>query len=76
MSKLDDKFIAAIEEIKTCFVVAQAMAKNSFKISEENTRLREALKKVDKDIETFYLHNDDECKISPCPNCLIKQALK
>jgi len=43
MSKLDDKFLAAIEEIKTCFVVAQAMAKNSFSISEENKRLKEEI---------------------------------
>ena len=39
MSKLDDKFNDGLEEIKTCFVVAQAMAKNSFKISQQRDNL-------------------------------------
>ena len=39
MSKLDDKFNKAIGEAESCFVVAQAMAKNSFKIGLERDDL-------------------------------------
>jgi len=58
MSKLDDKFVSAIEEIKECFVVAQAMAKNSFKtgllnddLRAENKRLKDGLCSVRKSTE-------------------------
>lgn len=40
MSELEEKFDKAIKEIKSCFVVAQAMAKNSFSVSEENIKLK------------------------------------
>lgn len=41
MSEFDEKFNRLIEEIKGMFVVAQAMAKNSFQVSLENERLKE-----------------------------------
>ena len=47
MSEMIDKFYKAIDDIKNMFTVAQAMAENSFKVSEENTRLREALERID-----------------------------
>ncbi len=46
MSKLDDKFNQAIEDTKECFVVAQAMAKNSFKIGLERDDLLAVCKDV------------------------------
>lgn len=56
MSELDDKFNKAVEDIKSYFVVAQAMAKNSFKISEERDGLRaenERLKDLFERIQTW-----------------------
>lgn len=50
MSKLDDKFAAAIEEIKNCFVVAQGMAKNCFSVGEKNEVLREENKRLREEI--------------------------
>lgn len=44
MSNLDDKFLTALEEIKECFVVAQAMAKSSIKIGLERDDLLAALR--------------------------------
>ena len=37
---LDEKFDEAIGKAKSCFVVAQAMAKNEFAVVEENTKLQ------------------------------------
>lgn len=48
MSELDDKFLAATEEIKECFVVAQVIAKNSFKIGLQRDALLEACKEASK----------------------------
>ncbi|KKK88927.1 hypothetical protein LCGC14_2738240 [marine sediment metagenome] len=60
MSKLDDKFNVAIEEIKECFVVAQAMAKNSFKIGLQRDDLLAACELTKKRLLTHGSW-DDNC---------------
>lgn len=77
MSEMIDRFYKAIEDIKNMFTVAQAMAENSFKVSEENTRLREALEKLKNE---FIHHGEiwDEPEIKTLKEWykIVEQALK
>jgi hypothetical protein len=57
MSKLDDKFNNAVEEIKDAFTVAQAMAKSSFSVSDENDALRKENKTLMEDLIEFGRHS-------------------
>ena len=66
MSNLDDKFNAGLEEIKTCFVVAQAMAKNSFKIGLERDGLREELADYKEGCEGLKLTIQDLRPFAEC----------
>ena len=71
MSKLDDKFNAGLEEIKTCFVVAQAMAKNSFKIGLERDGLLAALKRISDIEDERYTHSGFDLEV----NNIVKAAI-
>ena len=51
MSNVDEKFAAAVEKIKECFLVSQGMAKSSFKTGERNDKLQAENKRLKKGLE-------------------------
>ena len=75
MSEMIDKFYKAIDDIKNMFTAAQAMAENSFKVSEENTRLREALEKYGRHLGDCSGSFEYEGFEKGC-HCGYEQALK